>query len=178
MAEFITQKQSKTKEQNCFHVVIRIFRNQLRENIVLVLTILGVVIGVILGFVLRSTTNFKPPTKKYFGVPGDLFLRSLKFLILPCISTSLITGIGGIGSEKTGKVAIRAFIFYLISTILAVIVGLTLVTTIQPGTLGKGALRSVPLNAYEYRRINPIDNFIYILKYLLTDYKIKIRFLN
>ncbi|CAF1054893.1 unnamed protein product [Brachionus calyciflorus] len=175
MAE-LSKSNSKSKEINFINTVLKILSTQLRENIVLVLTIFGVITGLVLGFILRSQTNFKPPTKKYFGVPGDLFLRALKFLILPLISTSLITGIGGIGLEKTGKVAVRTFVFYTFSTFSAVVMGLILVTTIKPGIQGKGALRTITPNPYENRKVSPLDNFIYILKNLIPENMIEMGF--
>ena len=105
----------------------------LKENILLLFTISSIGIGIGLGFILRASTNFSPPVKAYFGFPGEIFLRSLKFLILPLISSSLITGIAGLGTQKTGKIAVRALIFYFCSTFSAVIVGLILVSTIKPG---------------------------------------------
>ena len=62
------------------------------DNILLFMTIIAVTIGVGLGFLLRETTNFNKPTQAYFGFPGEMFLRALKAIILPLISSSLITG--------------------------------------------------------------------------------------
>ena len=86
-------------------------KRQLKQNILLLLTILGVCVGIGLGFLLRAYTNFTPPEQNYFGVPGELFLRVLQLMILPLISSSLICGIAGLGSASSGRIAIRAIIF-------------------------------------------------------------------
>ena len=65
---------------------------------------------------------------------GDLFLRMLKFLILPLIGSSLVSGIAGLGSTNGGRIAVRALVYYFISTFMAVIIGIILVVAIQPGT--------------------------------------------
>lgn len=74
----------------------------LRKNVLLILTIVSVTFGIGLGFLLRATTNIGPQYIPYFGYPGELFLRGLKFIILPLISSSLICGISGLGLQKTG----------------------------------------------------------------------------
>ena len=58
----------------------------------------------------------------------------LKFLILPLLGSSLITGIAGLGTSKAGKVAVRALIYYFSTTVIAVVLGLVLVTSIKPGS--------------------------------------------
>lgn len=139
-------------------------RRQSRRNILLCLTALGAITGVSLGFILRETTDFKPPVKNYFGTPGLLFIRALKFLILPLITTNIITAIGRQSFQKTRKIAIRTFFFYLASTFCAVIVGLVLVTTIRPGVIGKNAFEDSAPKPFVFKRATIVDNFVYILK--------------
>lgn len=74
----------------------------LRKNILLILTVASVSFGIGLGFLLRATTNLSPKVIPYFGYPGELFLRGLKFIILPLVASSLICGISGLGLQKTG----------------------------------------------------------------------------
>ncbi|RNA28020.1 excitatory amino acid transporter 3 [Brachionus plicatilis] len=151
-------------------------RRQSRRNILLCLTALGALTGVLFGFTLRATTDFKPPVKNYFGTPGYLFIRALKFLILPLITTNIITAIGGLSTQKTGKIAIRTFLFYLTTTFSAVIVGLVLVTTIRPGELGKNAFETNTPKPFIFKRATIIDNFVYILKNLIPENMIEMGF--
>ena len=69
----------------------------------------------------------------YIGYVGKLFLRMLKALILPLIIPSLIAAIGQLDMSLSGKVGGRAVAYYMITTVLAVILGIILVTSIQPG---------------------------------------------
>ena len=73
----------------------------------------------------------------YIGYVGKLFLRMLKALILPLIIPSLIAAIGQLDMSLSGKVGGRAVAYYMITTVLAVILGIILVTSIQPGYSAK-----------------------------------------
>jgi Na+/H+-dicarboxylate symporter len=91
-----------------------------------------------LGFILRVFFVFNDNQIGYFGFLGQLFLRMLKFLILPLIATSLISGIASLGSNSAGRIAARALIYYFSTTITAVVIGIILVVIIRPG-VGKGS---------------------------------------
>jgi Na+/H+-dicarboxylate symporter len=97
-------------------------------------------------------------------------LRCLKFLILPLISSSLITGIAGLNAcnGKMGKIALRAVCFYASTTFIAAILGLLLVISIEPGSRVKitnieSLLKTDALNG---RKINPIDTILDLIRNL------------
>ena len=62
-----------------------------RENLLLLLTIAGVVLGVLMGFVLRHAEP-SPDAIMLIAFPGEILMRALKMLILPLIVSSLIVG--------------------------------------------------------------------------------------
>jgi proton glutamate symport protein len=65
---------------------------------------------------------------------GDLFLRMLKMVSIPLIVTSLVTGITGLGQlDQLGKMFSRTLVYYLTTSMLAIVVGLLLVNVIRPG---------------------------------------------
>lgn len=119
-----------------------ILQKQLKENVLLIATIFAVAFGIGLAFILREYTNLTTIQKSYFGFPGELFLRMLKFLILPLVASSMITGIAGLGTSRAGKVAARALIYYFLTTFSAVILGLVLVSTIKPGSRSTASIDS------------------------------------
>ena len=123
------------KQNNNIKIILK---KQIKENIHLIATVIGVLLGIGLGFLLRSFFEFNENQIAYFGFIGQLFLRMLKFLILPLIATSLISGIANLGSSNAGKIAIRALVYYFSTTFIAVIIGIILVTIIKPG-VGKGS---------------------------------------
>ncbi|MDN5863732.1 MAG: dicarboxylate/amino acid:cation symporter [Gammaproteobacteria bacterium] len=65
---------------------------------------------------------------------GRLFLNALQMLIVPLVAASIITGMSSIGkSGRLGGVGAKTLIFYIVTTLLAVLVGLALVNAVQPG---------------------------------------------
>lgn len=71
-----------------------------------------------------------------FDFLGTLFLNALKMLIVPLIVSSIITGIGGIGgSGDLGRMGLKTFAYYTVTSLAAILVGLTLVNLIQPGLI-------------------------------------------
>jgi len=65
---------------------------------------------------------------------GDLFMRALKMIIVPLIVTSVVGGISGLkDAEGFGRLGLKTLAFYMTTGLLAILLGLFLVTTIQPG---------------------------------------------
>jgi Na+/H+-dicarboxylate symporter len=65
---------------------------------------------------------------------GDLFLRMLRMVSVPLIITSLISGVTGLGQTKQlGKMFGRTLLYYLTTSMLAIVIGLSMVNIIQPG---------------------------------------------
>jgi len=68
---------------------------------------------------------------------GGLFLRMLRMVAVPLIVTSLITGVMGLGhAERLGKMFGRTLAYYVTTSLLAIITGLTMVNLILPGLRG------------------------------------------
>ncbi|XP_033214650.1 excitatory amino acid transporter 1-like isoform X2 [Belonocnema kinseyi] len=106
----------------------------LRHNALTLLTVFGVVGGVVLGIGLRaSRESWSQREQMYVNYAGELFLRMLKGLILPLIMSSLISAIGSLDLSLSGKIGSRAVIYYFVTTISAVILGIILVISIRPG---------------------------------------------
>uniref|UniRef100_A0A8P4GKR8 Amino acid transporter n=1 Tax=Dicentrarchus labrax TaxID=13489 RepID=A0A8P4GKR8_DICLA len=89
--------------------------------------------GISLGVVVREYASLSHLHKQYFGFPGEILMRMLKLVILPLIISSMITGVAALDSEVSGKIGLRAVIYYFSTTIIAVILGIILVMTIKPG---------------------------------------------
>ncbi len=69
----------------------------------------------------------------YLSFPGTLFLNMLKAVVIPLVVPSLITSIGSLDLRLSGKVGARAIVYYAVTTVMAVFLGIVLVVTIQPG---------------------------------------------
>lgn len=65
---------------------------------------------------------------------GDIFLRALKMLIIPLILSSLISGITNIKSGASlGRLGLKTFGYYIMTSLFAILTGLFLVNLIKPG---------------------------------------------
>ncbi|MFK7909417.1 MAG: dicarboxylate/amino acid:cation symporter [Akkermansiaceae bacterium] len=65
---------------------------------------------------------------------GNLFIQALKMIIVPLVVSAIISGIASLGGIKGfGRLGGKTLGFYMLTSLLAVLVGLTLVNTIQPG---------------------------------------------
>lgn len=113
-----------------------------KEHLLTILTISAVVAGVIAGVIVRAigldgdSDKFPYRTVMYVNFIGDIFLRILKSLILPLIVSSLISAVGSLDISLSKRIGIRAIAYYLLTTVMAVILGIILVTSIRPGGSG------------------------------------------
>ena len=65
---------------------------------------------------------------------GKLFIQALKMIIVPLVASSIIAGIASLGEMKGfGRLGMKTLGFYMGTSFAAVLVGLVLVNTIQPG---------------------------------------------
>ncbi len=76
---------------------------------------------------------------------ADIFLRLLRMAIMPLIMTSIVSGVVGIGNAKgLGRLSVRTFGYYIISSILAILTGQILVNIFQPGRGARLGLGEAP----------------------------------
>ncbi|XP_006000491.1 neutral amino acid transporter B(0) [Latimeria chalumnae] len=114
----------------------------LRGNVLVILTVSGVVIGVLIGLGVRNV-GLNRAQKIYFSFPGELLLRLLKMIIIPLVVCSLVAGAASLDPKDLGKLGGWAMLFFLITTLLASALGVTLALIIKPG-VGAAAKTSLP----------------------------------
>ena len=77
---------------------------------------------------------FAPGFAMQFELGGEIFLNLLTMMVVPLVMASVMSGIIGLGDiRKLGRPGSLAVTYYLMTTVLAVIVGLLMVNFIQPG---------------------------------------------
>ena len=87
----------------------------------------AIVVAVLLAF-------FAPGLAMRFELGGEIFLNLLTMMVVPLVMASVMSGIIGLGDiRKLGRPGGLAVTYYLMTTVLAVIVGLLMVNLIQPG---------------------------------------------
>jgi len=86
---------------------------------------------------LRKTQPSNEPAVAFFeaiGIGGEIFLRMLSMMVVPLVIASVMNGILGMGDvRKLGRPGLTAIVYYISTTILAVIVGLIIVSVLKPG---------------------------------------------
>lgn len=107
-------------------------KEYIKRNGLLTLSILAVITGCVLGFLLRGLT-LSTQAKIYFSFPGELLMRVLKMLILPLITSSLMSGLSSMESKACCRIGVLTVTYYLWTTFIAVVVGIVLVLIIKPG---------------------------------------------
>ncbi|KAG8510772.1 Excitatory amino acid transporter 2, partial [Galemys pyrenaicus] len=107
--------------------------DKLGKNLLLSLTVFGVILGAVCGGLLRLASPIHPDVVMLIAFPGDILMRMLKMLILPLIISSLITGLSGLDAKASGRLGTRAMVYYMSTTIIAAVLGVILVLAIHPG---------------------------------------------
>ncbi|XP_063003437.1 excitatory amino acid transporter 5-like [Elgaria multicarinata webbii] len=115
-----------------FAATWKVIRAFWRKNGLLTLSMLSVMSGCLVGFLLRAL-ELSDLEKQYFSFPGELLMRMLKMLILPLITSSLMSGLATMDSKVCGKMGVITITYYLWTTFLAVTTGIVLVIIIHPG---------------------------------------------
>uniref|UniRef100_A0A3Q3L1D8 Amino acid transporter n=1 Tax=Mastacembelus armatus TaxID=205130 RepID=A0A3Q3L1D8_9TELE len=143
------------------------------RNAFVIFTVAAVIIGIILGFALRRY-NMSYREVKFFSFPGELLMRMLQMLVLPLLVSSLITGMAALDSRASGKMGMRAVVYYTTTTIIAVFIGIVLVLIIHPGKGSKDEFTK----QQQIEQVSPADAFLDLIRYphipLLVHVKITV----
>ena len=97
---------------------------------ILIGLVLGCITGCILGMMPDMAESFVSSSKFF----GDLFIRLLKMIVVPVIVFSLITGAASIAPRELGRVGVKILIYYMLTSVVAVAIGLFLANLFQPGS--------------------------------------------
>lgn len=97
--------------------------------------LIAIVIGALAGFLTGTDAGIGSVTfHGIYSFLGELFISALKMLIVPLIASSMISGMAGIGQTGgLGRLGGKTIGFYVMTTMLAILVGLALVNLVQPG---------------------------------------------
>uniref|UniRef100_A0A672LH18 Amino acid transporter n=1 Tax=Sinocyclocheilus grahami TaxID=75366 RepID=A0A672LH18_SINGR len=137
------------------------------RNLLLALTLLGVIAGTVLGMMLRYVPDLDTNTLMLISFPGDILMRMLKMLILPLIISSLITGLAGLDARSSGRMGSRAMVYYMSTTVIAAVLGVILVLGIHPGNpkLRSSQVNSAPKN----QEVSSLDAFLDLIRNLFPE---------
>jgi hypothetical protein len=113
--------------------------------------LIAIVAGALLG-------HFHPTLGAALKPLGDAFIKLVKMVIAPVIFLTLVSGIAGLSELRSaGRIALKAFGYFLFFSTLALVVGLVVANVVQPGagmnvdpaTLDTGAVKDYAAKAHE-----------------------------
>ena len=95
--------------------------------------IIGLFIGIIYSFI-SSYFGWNKFTIDWIDPFGTIFIRLLKFIAVPLVLFSIISGVAALPDpSQLGRMGAKTLIAYLITTVAAVGIGLLLVNMLKPG---------------------------------------------
>ncbi|HEX5001489.1 MAG TPA: dicarboxylate/amino acid:cation symporter [Bacteroidia bacterium] len=111
--------------------------------------ILGMVLGVALGLISIQFDGGKTFVVDWIKPFGTIFINLLKLLAVPLIISSLIKGVSDLKDiSSLSKLGFRTIGLYIITTIIAISIGLLVVNTIKPGLLISSETRTELLKSF------------------------------
>jgi Na+/H+-dicarboxylate symporter len=95
--------------------------------------IIGLLLGLIFGIV-SALMGWGQFTTDWIAPFGTIFIRLLKFIAVPLVLTSLITGVASLSDlKKLSRIGGKTISIYIITTAISVSIGLVIVNILQPG---------------------------------------------
>ena len=95
--------------------------------------IIGLVLGLIYG-VIAASAGWGQFTSDWIAPFGTIFLNLLQLIAVPLIIASLIIGVASLGDlEQLSRIGGKTLGIYVLTTTIALVVGLVLVNTLEPG---------------------------------------------
>jgi len=96
--------------------------------------VLGMVFGILVGLLMTQIEGGKEIVQDWIKPFGSIFINSLKLIAVPLILASLIKGVSDLKDiSKLSKMGGRTIGLYILTTVVAVSIGLVLVNVIKPG---------------------------------------------
>lgn len=105
-------------------------------------------LGALIGGIVNATCGSEDAAEvtlnaagtKYVGFTGyigDMFMRLLKMIIVPLIFSSVVVGIAGVGGQHGfGKRGLKTLAYYVLTSLIAIVIGLSMVNLFKPGHSG------------------------------------------
>jgi proton glutamate symport protein len=143
---------------------------RLKETSLTTRVFFGLILGILLGVLVPDVAVSLKPL-------ADIFLRMIKMLIAPLLFATLVVGIAGGGHGNLGRMGLKTLVYFEIVTTLALVVGLLVANTLQPGTgfsLNLGAtngaeLAAIQQNASNMSHASFMDTLVHIVPTSVID---------
>ncbi|XP_068456917.1 excitatory amino acid transporter 1-like [Clinocottus analis] len=132
----------------------------LMRNAFVMATMAGIALGFGLGFSLRHI-NMSATDVKYLTFPGELLMRLLQMMVLPLIISSVIAGMSSVDKKAFGKIGLKAFSYYMVTTVIAAFTGIAVAVLMQPGKSSRTS--SVPSRG-NAEAVQTVDSILDVIR--------------
>lgn len=87
----------------------------------------GLLAGIVIGLIFGEKATFIKPI-------GTIFIKMITMIVVPLVLFSLMIGTASLGDiKKLGRIGLKTFIYFIITTIIAISIGLTMGNIFTPG---------------------------------------------
>ncbi len=105
--------------------------------------LIALALGILLGLVLGPKARFVEPV-------GTIFLRLILMIVVPLVLISLMLGTAGLGDvRKLGRIGLKTILYFVMTTVAAIALGLALVNLLKPGRSVSPGVKQELLKDYE-----------------------------
>ncbi|MFD2045611.1 dicarboxylate/amino acid:cation symporter [Ornithinibacillus salinisoli] len=121
---------------------------------IIIALILGILVGMGLSF--SSSEVFSTIDSYVLSPIGQLFINLIMMIVVPIVFVSIVLGTAGLGEPaKLGKIGVQTISFYLVTTAIALVIGLGVAFLLQPGEGGNFKTSEID-ESYEEQTAPPI----------------------
>lgn len=111
--------------------------------------IIGLTLGLIFG-VISASQGWGDFTNNWIAPFGKIFINLLKLIAVPLVLSSLITGVASLSDlKKLSRIGGKTITIYIVTTAIAVTIGLVAVNIIQPGETVPEDMKTKLQNTYQ-----------------------------
>jgi len=102
--------------------------------------LIGMYLGIMLGVMIGPSIGWVEPMlantiSDWLAFPGKLFLALIQMIVIPLVFASIIRGLAATEDvEQLRKTGVRVVLYFVLTTVLAIIIGLVVASVIKPGS--------------------------------------------
>ncbi|XP_060585409.1 neutral amino acid transporter A-like [Ruditapes philippinarum] len=133
------------------------------QNMLVTLTLVGVGVGFMIGFVVQEASA---SATMWIGMPGELYIRMLKMMIVPLVICSVISGTAKMDPRSNGKVSGISLAYIMVTNLVPVILSAALCLIIKPGD---GVEAGVDMSKFTTDVMETEDIFADLLRNIVPD---------
>ena len=92
---------------------------------------IALILGATLGFILCDSYNI---WGNVINGIGDIFLHAINMIVIPLVFLSTVLGISTMTDSKSmGRIAVKTFLYFIVTAVLAAVVGVIVTDVLRPG---------------------------------------------